>query len=49
MLITFRNFEIICTIHDEKYYNHRLEYDTEYEVVGNIFDNLELLELESEE
>lgn len=49
MLITFRNFEIICTIHDEKYYNHRLEYDTEYEVVGNIFDNPELLELESEE
>lgn len=49
MLITFRNFEIICTIPDEKYYKHRLEYDTEYEVVGNIFDNPELLELESEE
>jgi hypothetical protein len=24
----------------------RLEYDTEYEVVGNIFDNAELLESE---
>lgn len=46
MLITFRNFEIICTIPDEKYYKHRLEYDTEYEVVGNIFDNKELLESE---
>lgn len=46
MLITFRNFEIICTIPDEKYYKHRLEYDTEYEVVGNIFDNPELLESE---
>lgn len=46
MLITFRNFEIICTIPDEKYYKHRLEYDTEYEVVGNIFDNQELLESE---
>lgn len=28
----------------EKYYKHRLEYDTEYEVVGNIFDDKELLE-----
>lgn len=46
MLITFRNFEIICTIPDEKYYKHRLEYDTEYEVIGNIFDNPELLESE---
>lgn len=42
-LITFRDFEIICTIPNEKYYKHRLEYDTEYEVVGNIFDNPELL------
>lgn len=45
-LITFRNFEIICTIPNEKYYKHRLEYDTEYEVIGNIFDNKELLESE---
>lgn len=45
-LITFRDFEIICTIPSEKYYKHRLEYDTEYEVVGNIFDNKELLESE---
>ena len=28
MLITFRDFEIICTIPNEKYYKHRLEYDT---------------------
>lgn len=46
VLITFREFEIICTIPNEKYYKHRLEYDTEYEVVGNIFDNPELLESE---
>ena len=46
MLITFRDFEIICTIPNEKYYKHRLEYDTEYEVVGNIFDNPGLLESE---
>ena len=46
MLITFRDFEIICTIPNEKYYKHRLEYDTEYEVIGNIFDNPELLESE---
>lgn len=46
VLITFRDFEIICTIPNEKYYKHRLEYDTEYEVVGNIFDNPELLESE---
>lgn len=46
MLITFRNFEIICTIPNEKYYKHRLEYDTEYEVVGNVFDNKYLLESE---
>lgn len=46
MLITFRDFEIICTISNEKYYKHRLEYDTEYEVVGNVFDNKELLESE---
>ena len=46
MLITFRDFEIICTIPNEKYYKHRLEYDTEYEVVGNVFDNPELLESE---
>ena len=46
VLITFRDFEIICTIPNEKYYKHRLEYDTEYEVVGNIFDNAELLESE---
>lgn len=46
VLITFREFEIICTIPNEKYYKHRLEYDTEYEVVGNIFDNKELLESE---
>lgn len=45
-LITFRDFEIICTIPNEKYYKHRLEYDTEYEVIGNIFDNSELLESE---
>lgn len=45
-LITFRDFEIICTIPNEKYYKHRLEYDTEYEVIGNIFDNKELLESE---
>lgn len=46
VLITFRDFEIICTIPSEKYYKHRLEYDTEYEVIGNIFDNAELLESE---
>lgn len=45
-LITFRDFEIICTIPNEKYYKHRLEYDTEYEVIGNIFDNSELLEVQ---
>ena len=45
-LITFRDFEIICTIPREKYYKHRLEYDMEYEVIGNIFDNPELLESE---
>ena len=45
-LITFRDFEIICTIPNEKYYKHRLEYDTEYEVIGNIFDNPKLLESE---
>lgn len=45
-LITFRNFEIICTIPNKKYYKHRLEHTTEYEVVGNIFDNPELLESE---
>lgn len=45
-VITFRDFEIICTIPNEKYYKHRLEYDTEYEVIGNIFDNPELLESE---
>lgn len=45
-LITFRDFEIICTIPNEKYYKHRLEYDTEYEVIGNKFDNQELLESE---
>lgn len=45
-LITFRDFEIICTIPSEKYYKHRLEYDMEYEVVGNIFDNAGLLESE---
>ena len=44
MLITFRDFEIICTIPREKYYKHRLEHTTEYEVVGNVFDNPELLE-----
>lgn len=44
-VITFRDFEIICTIPNEKYYKHRLEYDTEYEVIGNIFDNPELLEV----
>lgn len=47
-LITFRDFEIICIIPSEKYYKHRLEYDMEYEVVGNIFDNKELLESEEE-
>ena len=46
MLITFRDFEIICIVPSEKYYKHRLEYDMEYEVVGNIFDNKELLESE---
>lgn len=45
-LITFRDFEIICTIPNEKYYKHRLEYDTEYEIVGNVFDNPELLEVQ---
>nr|DAF92499.1 MAG TPA: YopX protein [Siphoviridae sp. ctNLX12] len=45
-VIAFRNFEIICTIPNEKYYKHRLEYDTEYEVIGNTFDNPELLESE---
>ncbi len=45
-LITFRDFEIICIIPSEKYYKHRLEYDMEYEVVGNIFGNPELLESE---
>lgn len=45
-LITFRDFEIICTIPNEKYYKHRLEYDTEYEVISNIFDNKELFESE---
>lgn len=43
-VVAFRDFEIICTIPNEKYYKHRLEYDTEYEVIGNIFDNPELLE-----
>jgi uncharacterized phage protein (TIGR01671 family) len=43
-LITFRDFEIICTIPREKYYKHRLEHTTEYDVVGNVFDNPELLE-----
>ena len=47
-LIAFREFEIICTIPSEKYYKHRLEYDTEYEVIGNIFDNAELLEREEQ-
>lgn len=46
VLITFGDFEIICTIPNEKYYKHRLEYDTEYEAIGNIFDNPELLESE---
>lgn len=45
-VVAFRDFEIICTIPNEKYYKHRLEYDTEYEVIGNIFDNKELLESE---
>lgn len=44
-VIAFRDFEIICTIPNEKYYKHRLEYDTEYEVIGNTFDNPELLEV----
>lgn len=44
-VIAFRDFEIICTIPNEKYYKHRLEYDTEYEVIGNKFDNPELLEV----
>lgn len=47
-LITFRDFEIICTIPREKYYKHRLEYTTEYEIVGNVFDNPELLESEEQ-
>lgn len=47
-LITFRDFEIICTIPGGKYYKHRLEYDMEYEVIGNIFDNPELLESEEQ-
>ena len=47
-LITFRDFEIICTIPREKYYKHRLEYDMEYEVIGNIIDNPELLESEGQ-
>lgn len=45
-VITFRDFEIICTIPNEKYYKRRLEYDTEYEVIGNVFDNPELLEVQ---
>lgn len=45
-VIAFRDFEIICTIPNEKYYKHRLEYDTEYEVIGNKFDNPELLEVQ---
>lgn len=45
-VIAFRDFEIICTIPNEKYYKHRLEYDTEYEVIGNKFENPELLESE---
>lgn len=45
-VVAFRDFEIICTIPNEKYYKHRLEYDTEYEVIGNKFDNPELLESE---
>lgn len=45
-IVTFRDFEIICTIPRGKYYKHRLEYDMEYEVIGNIFDNPELLESE---
>lgn len=45
-VVAFRDFEIICTIPNEKYYKHRLEYDTEYEVIGNKFDNQELLESE---
>lgn len=45
-VIAFRDFEIICTIPNEKYYKHRLEYDTEYEVIGNTFDNPELLEVQ---
>lgn len=44
-VVAFRDFEIICTIPNEKYYKHRLEYDTEYEIVGNVFDNPELLEV----
>lgn len=44
-VIAFRDFEIICTIPNEKYYKHRLEYDTEYEVIGNTFDNPELFEV----
>lgn len=44
-VIAFRDFEIICTIPNEKYYKHRLEYDTEYEVIGNAFYNPELLEV----
>lgn len=44
-VVAFRDFEIICTIPNEKYYKHRLEYDTEYEVIGNTFDNPELLEV----
>lgn len=45
-VVAFRDFEIICTIPNEKYYKHRLEYDTEYEVIGNVFDNPELLEVQ---
>lgn len=45
-VIAFRDFETICTIPNEKYYKHRLEYDTEYEVIGNLFDNPELLEVQ---
>lgn len=45
-VVAFRDFEIICTIPNEKYYKHRLEYDTEYEVIGNKFDNPELLKSE---
>ena len=46
-LVCFKDFEVVCTIPDYKYYRHRLEYGPQqYEIIGNIFDNPELLKSE---